>query len=74
MEVADHESRGHWAMATKLTVPTDARAYFQHPVLQAEIDSLADYKLAIEKADLPNQGILKSFDKQTDPNALKCSL
>ena len=66
MEVADHESRGHWTMATKSTVPTDARAYFQHLVLQAEIDSPADYKLAIEKADLPNQGILMSFDKQSD--------
>ena len=45
MEVANHESRGHWTMATKSTVPTDARAYFTAPGPLGGNDSPADYKI-----------------------------
>ena len=43
MKVADHESQGHWIMAPKLTVPTDARAYFKAPGPLGGNDSPAYY-------------------------------
>ena len=51
MEVADHESRSHWTMASKSTVPNDARYTFLSGPGSGK-DSPADYEIGNLKSRL----------------------